>query len=277
MSLPASGPMSLNAILAEFDAPARTPLRAMLAGGEYVPADAFVGVPESLPLQMQDFYGLEADPNPVTLNNITLRNNEIKVVASSRRGLPVAGYGGGVVPADAKYVLDMDVLIGPNASDGHNRGFYQLGSTEFTNATQVMAVFAGITFRDPLKYDDATLLANCSKNRVNFSRCDQAYGYAEFGSYANPVYDTSGSNYGSNVRPSKSLAAKLRFQRGITTAGSSIGTLVTLRTRAGATWKTSAMYVGQVNSPGYVIVGCLGPDIKISNVKLATGTTTPPW
>lgn len=269
--------MSLTEILEEFDAPAKTPLSAMVAGGEYVPADAFVGIPESLPLAMGDFYGVEADPNPVTLNNITLTQSQIKIVASSRRGLFVEGYGGGVVPDDAKFVLDMDVLIAPNASDGYNRGTYNLGGTIFDDATQVMALFAGITFLDPLEYDDATLLANGSLNRVDFFRCTQAYGYAEFGSYASPVYDTSGSVYGNDVRPSKSLAAKLRFQRGIVTFNGGIGTLVTLRTRAGATWKSRAMYSGQVNNPGYVIVGCSGPDIKISNVKLATGTTTPPW
>lgn len=277
MSLPASGPMSLNDILTEFDAPARTPLSALLAGGDYVPQDAFVGVPESLPIAMSDFYGIESDPNPVTLNNITLTQNQIKVVAASRRGLPVTGYAGGVVPADAKYVLDMDVLIAPNASDGFNRGTYQLGSTIFNSATQIMSVFAGTTFLDPLEHDDATLLANSARNKVDFYRCTQAYGYIEFGSYANPAYDTSGSNYGSNVRPSKSLAAKIRFQRGIVTSGANIGTLITVRTRAGATWKSLALFSGQVNLPGYVIVGCSGPGIKIQQVKLATGTTTPPW
>lgn len=277
MSLPASGPVSLNTILEEFDAPPRTPLSALLAGGDYVPQDAFAGVPESLPIAMSDFYGVESDPNPVTLNNITLTQGQIKVVAASRRGLPVAGHAGGVVADESKFVLDMDVLIGPNAVDGYNRGTYQLGSTFFHNATKIMDVFAGITFLDPLEYDDATLYANSSRNVVEFHRCDEAYGYAEFGSYSNPAYDTSGSNYGNNVRPSKSLAAKIRFQRGIVTSGGNIGTLVTVRTRAGATWKSLALYSGQVNLPGYVIVGCVGPDIKIQRVQLATGTTTPPW
>lgn len=277
MSLPASGPVSLNTILEEFDAPPRTPLSALLAGGDYVPQDAFVGVPESLPIAMSDFYGVESDPNPVTLNNILLSQGQIKVVAASRRGLPVVGYSGGVVPADAKYVMDVDVLIAPSASDGPNRGTYQLGSTFFHQATQIMSLFAGITFLDPLEYDDATLYSNSARNKLDFIRCTENYGYIEFGSYANSAYDTAGSTYANDVRPSKSLAAKVRFQRGLVTSGSSIGTTVTVRTRGGATWKAATLYAGQVNLPGYVIVGCTGPDIKIQQVKLATGTTTPPW
>jgi len=273
--------MSLNEILAEFDAPAKTPLSAMLAGGEYVPEDAFVGIPESLPLAMGDFYGVESDPNPVTINNISLINSQIKIVAASRRGLAVTGYSGsGVIPDEAKFVMDLRFRLASNAVDGYNRGTYQLGSTTFTGATQICAPFVGITPLDPLEYDDATLLNNAVRLIANYFRCNQSYGYVELARTGNTsaLYDTSGNTYSNSVRPSKSLSARMRIRLGESASGGSLGMRINLYNHAGDTiWKSSTQYSGLFNTPGYVIVGCAGPNLLINQVKLATGTTEPPW
>lgn len=74
MTLPASGQIDILQILAEFGAPAGTPLTSMVRGGAYVPNNAQnVNVPTAPPISCTDFYGAanytpvsgSASPSPV--------------------------------------------------------------------------------------------------------------------------------------------------------------------------------------------------------------------
>lgn len=61
MALPASPPIDLLAILAEFGAPAGTSLTAMVRGGAYVPnTPANAGIPTAAPIDVLDFLGASA-------------------------------------------------------------------------------------------------------------------------------------------------------------------------------------------------------------------------
>lgn len=69
MTLPASGNLSMSAILAEFGAPPGTPLTAFLRGGAWVPNTPInVGVPTSLPISIRNLLGASATPAPPPIN-----------------------------------------------------------------------------------------------------------------------------------------------------------------------------------------------------------------
>lgn len=66
MALPSVEPISLAQVLAEFAAPATTPLGDMLKGGAYVPMDVVGGtIPEALPISLGNFLGSRA-PTAIT-------------------------------------------------------------------------------------------------------------------------------------------------------------------------------------------------------------------
>lgn len=61
MALPASPPISLSQVCAEFGAPANTPLTAFLRGGAWVPnTPVNAGVPASLPISLLQLLGASA-------------------------------------------------------------------------------------------------------------------------------------------------------------------------------------------------------------------------
>ena len=69
MTLPASGNIDLQQILAEFGAPAGTGLAAMVRGGAYVPnIPQNANVPTAPPIGMTSFYGASNVP-PVSISN----------------------------------------------------------------------------------------------------------------------------------------------------------------------------------------------------------------
>ena len=81
MTLPASPPISLSAICAEFGAPANTPLASFLRGGTYVPnTPGNSSVPTALPISMADLLGA-SNIAPVNLGDHAI---------SSLRGTSVA-------------------------------------------------------------------------------------------------------------------------------------------------------------------------------------------
>ena len=66
MALPASPPITLSAICAEFGAPPNTPLASFLRGGAWVPnTPTNAGVPAALPITMLDLLGAAATVSPV--------------------------------------------------------------------------------------------------------------------------------------------------------------------------------------------------------------------
>ena len=82
MALPASPPIGLLAILAEFGAPAGTSLTAMVRGGAYVPnTPANAGVPTAAPIDVLDFLGASAIT--VDLQNATQAANNFGAPATA--------------------------------------------------------------------------------------------------------------------------------------------------------------------------------------------------
>lgn len=69
MTLPTSPPLTLTQVLAEFGAPAGTPLSAMVRGGAYVPnIPQNSNVPTAPPVELLDFLGAANTP-PVRIEN----------------------------------------------------------------------------------------------------------------------------------------------------------------------------------------------------------------
>lgn len=69
MTLPTSPPLALTQVLAEFGAPAGTPLSAMVRGGAYVPnIPQNSNVPTAPPIELLDFLGAANTP-PVRIEN----------------------------------------------------------------------------------------------------------------------------------------------------------------------------------------------------------------
>lgn len=87
MALPASPPISLQQIYAEFGAPNGTPLTALVRGGAYVPnIPQNNNVPTAPPLDMLDFLGATNQP-PVSIND-----QNVFVIGNPSSGSALSGY-----------------------------------------------------------------------------------------------------------------------------------------------------------------------------------------
>lgn len=79
MALPSVEPISLAQVLAEFAAPATTPLGDMLKGGAYVPMEVVGGtIPEALPISLGNFLGARA-PTLITFTGASANAGSLTV------------------------------------------------------------------------------------------------------------------------------------------------------------------------------------------------------
>lgn len=80
MALPSSPPINYLQILAEFGAPAGTPITSMVRGGTYVPNTATnAGVPTAPPIDVLDFLGASAvDPLITSVTDATPSGSEFR-------------------------------------------------------------------------------------------------------------------------------------------------------------------------------------------------------
>lgn len=116
MTLPASPPISLSAICAEFGAPANTPLASFLRGGTYVPnTPANAAVPTALPISLLDLLGA-ASVAPVNLVDHVISSARGVGIATARYGFNAAGTVGWFLAPSSSGLFPGEWLLSGSAS-----------------------------------------------------------------------------------------------------------------------------------------------------------------
>lgn len=241
MTLPASTPIELNEILTEFGAPAKTPLSAMVRGGDYVPADDISGensgIPTSTPIKLSDFLSANGNPNPYQIKNEVLTpspngNVVVRVLSHNGQGIFVAAHDAtSTVPAAAQFVIDAKFRLGTSAITEPSSGTITTTIESYQNLNRVMSFWIGLTPFDPATSSALTMYNSLVGWHVELFDTEEAEGIGfvklgnpttgSFSSYMqNDGYleDASG-DYETVILPSTSNYVNFRFERGEPTNG----------------------------------------------------------
>lgn len=140
MTLPATPPITLAQVRAEFVAPAATPLHAFVRGGAWVPDNATnAGVPSAAPIALHQLCGAA---NYTPISNVTANPNP----SSASRTL---------IGRDQPQIVDVSGSIAISATGGNGNYSYL---TTFVSGT-AMNVLNGNTANPSID-------ANCARNQT---------------------------------------------------------------------------------------------------------------
>ena len=220
MTLPASGPITLNAIETEFGG-VDQPLSAFVRGGLYVPdTTANAKIPKAEPIKLTDFYkGTAAPAVPNTVLNkktvapfITLHQTGLTAVAHSEVQSTVQNV-------NERFVVDMIVKCGPGQIDSaqmlpHRSGYLwakeRMQILVGVDASSLNMLFEGISI-DMYLTDSAKGYFGCRALRITDSG-NVSYSAPPRNNY----FQGPGSEYFNDVLPNTTPTGyiKLRVSRG---------------------------------------------------------------